>query len=230
VTPALDVREFQSAYRDAVDALALDDELAYRLPASADRLSRRGYVAACETLYVEALGLLRGRGTAAWPERVLDAGGSFAVFAAALRSLGVAVVDEPAADDPVDLVVGLALHGQTASASAVAAAGGQLRPNGRLVLAVPSSHYWPIRLAELRGRRPVTRDDGAVELGTPSYSRRGLRELLRRSGLDLERVQALDYSPAGLGGPLRQTVSHVLRVAPQHREVWLALATRAGGA
>ena len=105
-----------------------------------------------------------------------------------------------------------------------------LRPNGRLVLVVPSSQYRLHRLAKLARRDPNTPDDGAVELGTPSYSRRRLRTLLWRSGVRPDRVRGRDYSPAGVGGPLRQTVSGIMGVAPRHREVWLALASRDAGA
>ncbi len=231
MTCAIETRDFQIAYREAIETIAPDADLSFRLPASSDELNLRGYLSACETLYVEALEMLRKRGEATRLARVLDAGGSFGAFAAALHTLGVEVVDSAGSDDPVDVAIGLALHGQTASASTIANHGSQLGPNGRLVLVVPSSQYLPRRLAELRGRRPSMSDDGAVELDTPSYGRRELRALLSRSGLRADRVRACDYSPAGLGGPLRQTVSSVvLRVAPRHREAWLALASRDGEA
>ena len=145
--------------------------------------------------------MLRGREKAAWPARVLDAGGSFGAFAAALRSLGVAVVDSPTAGS-VDLVIGLALHTRAASAWTMAARSGRLlRPNGRIVLVVPTSQYWPRRLADLRRRRPGTHEGGAVELGIPGYSRRQLRALLWRNGLRPDHVGARDYSPAGCRWP-----------------------------
>ncbi|MCP9486718.1 MAG: hypothetical protein MSC30_12715 [Gaiellaceae bacterium MAG52_C11] len=226
MTGAVDERAFQRAYRDALGAVTDNPQLAFRLPGSSDLLTLRGYLAACETLYVEVLALLRGQGEEAWPVRVHDAGGSFGVFGAALRSLAVGVVDDADGEASVDLVVGLALHGQP-SAEEIASHGRRLsRPRGRLVLVVPSSRYWRVRLAELRGRRPPS-DDGSLELGSPAYDRRQLEALLRRNGLRPELVRALDYSPAALGGPLLQTVSSVaMRVVPRHREVWLALATR----
>lgn len=228
MTRAIEERDFQLAYREAVETVASDVELCFRLPASSDRLTMLGYLTACEALYVEALGMLRERGEEAWPARVLDAGGSFGAFASALRSLGVAVVHDAAAADPVDLVIGLALHARADPAWTIATVGGRLLgPNGRLVLVVPSSAHWPCRLASLRGRAPSAHDDEAAVLGTPSYGTRRLRALLLRSGLRTDRLRARDYSPLSLGGPLRQTVAGaVMRVAPQHREVWLALASR----
>ena len=228
---AIEGRDFQIAYRDAVEGIAHDSDVSFRLPASPDRLSMLGYMAACETLYLEALEMLRWQKDAVRPTRVLDAGGSFGAFAAALQSLGVPTVDSLDTGDTVDLVIGLALHERTTPAWTIAIQGGRLlRPNGRLVLVVPSSQYRRHRLAKLARRDPNTPDDGAVELGTPSYSRRRLRTLLWRSGVRPDRVRGRDYSPAGVGGPLRQTVSGIMGVAPRHREVWLALASRDAGA
>lgn len=228
----IESRDFRLAYREAVTTVADDPGLRFRLPASSDWISMRGYLAACETLYVEALGMLRGVGLAAWPAPVLDAGGSFGAFAAALRSLGVAVADGPASDAPAELAIGLALHGQTDPvATLVTRSGRLLNPAGRLVLAVPSSGHWPRRLAELRGRQPATSGDEAVALGMPSYNRRRLRALLAQGGFGPARIRARDYSPIAVGGPLRQTAASAAKlVAPRHREVWLALASRDGAA
>lgn len=228
MTQALEERGFRISYGEAVEAVARDDRRSFRLPAAADELSMRGYLTACETLYVEALGMLRGRGETAWPERVLDAGGSFGAFAGALRSLGVVAVEGPEAGDPVDLVVGLALHGLSDSAETIARRGKRLlKPGGRLVLVVPCRHYWRRRLADLRGRRPPMPDDGVSEVGMPSYSRAQVEALVRRSGLRPDLVRTCDYSPAALGGPLLQIVAGVVtRVAPRHREAWVVLASR----
>lgn len=224
----IDSRNFRIAYREAIKTSAHDPNLRFRLPGSSDWLSMHGYLAACETLYVEVLWILRRLGEVAWPAHVHDAGGSFGAFAAALRSLGVRAADDPASGDAADLVVGLALHEHTNSARTLATRGEQLlQPHGRLALVVPSSQYWPHRLAELRGREPATSDDAVVALGTPSYSRRGLRALLGQVGLRPNRICACDYSPCALGSPLRQTLAGAARrIAPQHREVWLALAAR----
>jgi len=224
MTKTLQTRAFQLAYREAAEGVAWDAGLTFRLPASNDRLTMAGYLAACEPLYVEVLGMLRVQSHA----RVLDAGGSFGAFSLALRSLGLAVDDGTPVDDPVDLVIGLALHRQTATAEAVATLGERLKPGGRLVIAVPSSHYWPIRLAELRGRPLATIEEGTVELGTQPCSQRQLWALLRRNGLRPKLIRGLDYSPASIGGPLRQIVAGLMTLAPRHREVWLALAVRDG--
>ena len=224
MSAALDERAFQAAYRAALETVADELEPSFVLPASADLLTRFGYLAACEPLYVEVLAMLRRRGEEVRPARALDAGGSFGVFGAALRSLGVAVV-ESSDDDDVDLVVGLALHGQSTGADEIAAHAGRLSRHGRLVLVVPSRGYWRVRLAELRGRRPET-PAGAPQLGKPSYGRSQLVALLRGSGLRPDLIRAREYSPVALGGPLLQTVAGVAtRVAPRHREVWLALAS-----
>ena len=219
---------FCSAYREAVAVVANDADLCFRLPASPDLLSLSGYLSACEALYVEVLRTVSRPSGAGRPAGVLDAGGSFGAFATALRSLGLPVVEGPVAEDRVDLVVGLALHGHTASAPEIASQSGRLlRRDARLVLVVPSSGYWPSRLAELRKRAVPAPDDGVVQLGTPSYTRRELSELLRAGGWHLAGLRAGDYSPAGLGGPLRQIIGGLAtRVAPRHREVWLALASR----
>ncbi len=231
MTPALDERAFQIAYREALEAVPHAAALSYRLPASNDRISRRGYLAACELLYVQALGLLREQGAVAWPRRVLDAGGTFGIVSAALRSLGVAVVDDGADGDPVDLVLGLALHDQTATAELIAARGARLsRPAARLVLVVPSSHYWNRQLARLRRRATTAHEDATVELGTPSFTRSQLHRLLHASELRPERVLTRDYTPASIGGPLRQIVGgSVTRLAPRHREVWVVLASASSG-
>lgn len=231
MTRALEERGFRLSYREAVEAVARDDRRSFRLPAAADELSMRGYLTACETLYVEALRMLRGREETARPERVLDAGGSFGAFAGALRSLGVVAVEDPAAGDPVDLVVGLALHGLSDSAETIVGRGKRLlKPGGRFVLVVPCRHYWPQRLADLRGRRPPMPDEGVLEVGVPSYGRTQIQALLRRSGLRPDLVRTCDYSPAALGGPMLQIVAGVVtRVAPWHREAWIVLASRAEG-
>lgn len=103
----ISTHEFRGAYREAAEAvisLATSETSAapmsgraalgpwFAIPASPDSLNLRGYLAACETLYVEALELSgRWDGVELEPPCVLDAGGSFGAFSLALASLGVRV-------------------------------------------------------------------------------------------------------------------------------------------
>lgn len=98
---SIEIRAFRAAYRDAAQAVvsivasersgALDEPW-FPIPATSDRLNLRGYLAACEALYVEALELVQRRfGAGLEPPRVFDAGGSFGAFALALAALGIRV-------------------------------------------------------------------------------------------------------------------------------------------
>jgi hypothetical protein len=218
-----EIEEFRAAYREAVETVVSGNRPGpcFRLPASSDTLSLRGYLLACETLYVEAMG------GAPLPAQVLDAGGSFGCLALALRELGIpGAAWEPELEGPFDLIVCLALQPLAPAPEEVAVAARTLvAPRGRVVLAVSNSRYWPVRLKELR-RRPAAAPDGAVALGRPSYSERSLRALLRGSGLRPQVVRACNYSPRGLGGPKQQLASDlVMRLSPRHREALIARAS-----
>lgn len=141
---------------------------------------------------------------------------------------GEQTAEKVAAAGKFDLIVCLALHPLTNSATEVVAAAGELlSDNGELLLGVASEGFWPPRLRRLRGKRAREPAEGAIALGETVHTRAEVGRLLGESRLRAVAISRLNYTPRGLGAPAQQLLlDNVMRVCPPRRETMLARAVR----